>query len=141
MKKYYKFRFKFYLLCCLCLLIGCDHIFKRQVIIDFQNNKAKSFTVADPGDFNELFSRIDRMAQKNGLRCKPYNAVRKSYRCVGGTVSLAVYVTSEKTVRIELTQFGPWDETEEFIALEKDLSNFIKEEFPGQSVQITNPIR
>jgi hypothetical protein len=140
MKKYYKFRYKFYFLCCLCLLIGCDHIFKRQVIIDFQSNKAKNFTVADPGDFNELFSRIDRMAQKNGLRCKPYNEVRKSYRCVGGTVSLVVYVTSEKTVRIELTQFGPWDETEEFIALEKDLSNFIKEEFPGQSVQITNPI-
>ena len=129
-----------YALCCLCLLIGCDRIFRRQIIIDFRNNKAKSLTVAEPADLDNLFSRIEGIAQRNGFRCRPYDVVRKSYTCYNGTVTLATYVTAEKAVRIELTQFGPWSETRQFMDLKKDLSDFIEEEFPGQNVQMTNPL-
>jgi hypothetical protein len=125
--------------CCLCLLSGCDRIFKRQVSIDFQNHKAKSFAVAAPGDLDKFFSRLEGIARKNGLTCRPYDVVRKSYACRGGTVSLVTYVTAGKAVRIELTQFGPWEKTEAFAAIEKDLTDFIGEEFPGQAVRMTNP--
>ena len=121
---------------CLCLLIGCDQIFKRQLIIDFQSNKLKSLTVSDPGEVEYLFSRLEGIANKCGLRCTSYHPVQKSYRCVLGTVKLAAYVTAEKAVTIELTQFGPWNETEEFVALEKELSAFVKEEFPNQNVKM-----
>ena len=47
--------FLIYSLCCLSLLTGCDSIFKRQIIIDFQNNRPNSFTVSNPGDVHNLF--------------------------------------------------------------------------------------
>jgi hypothetical protein len=122
-------------LCCLCLLISCDMIYKRQVIIDFRNDRAKSFTVSKPEDLDNLFSRIEKIAKRNGLTCNPYNAVRKYHDCYHERVRLATYVKGETTVSIALTQFGPSDKTEQFKALEKDLSDFIKEEFPGKTLE------
>jgi hypothetical protein len=123
------------------MLNGCDGIFKRQVIIDLANNKARSFSISEPGDLMNLFSRIEQIAGRNGLECRPYNSAKKIYSCYKGTVSLVGRVRAGKAVSIELTQFGPWSETEEFTALEKDLSAFIREEFPGQNLQITNPAK
>jgi hypothetical protein len=123
-------------LCCLCMLVGCDTIFRKQFIIDFENNTAGSFTVARPGDLDNLFSRIEGIADGNGLKCRPYNAARKYHVCTSDSVKLATYFTDEKAVTIELTQFGPWSKTEQYLALEKDLSKFVKEEFPGQNVEI-----
>jgi len=81
--------------CCLCLLISCDMIYKRQVIIDFRNDRAKSFTVSKPEDLDNLFSRIEKIAKRNGLTCKPYNAVRKYHECYHERVRLASYVKGE----------------------------------------------
>lgn len=121
------------LLCCLCLLISCDMIYKRQVIIDFRNDRAKSFTVSKPEDLDNFFSRIEKIAKQNGLICKPYNAIQKYRDCYHERVRLATSVKGETTVSIALTQFGPSDKTEQFKALEKDLADFINEEFPGKT--------
>lgn len=126
-------------LTCICLLAGCDRIFKRQVNIDFRQNHAGSFTVAEPGDLDKFISKIEGIAQRNGFKCRPYRLARKSHSCYNGTVTLTSY-TSGLNVRLELTQFGPWAKTGEFSALEKDISDFIKEEFSGQDVRITDPL-
>lgn len=124
-----------FFLCFLCLLISCDMIYKRQVIIDFRNDRAKNFTVSKPEDPNNFFLRIEKIAKRNGLICKPYNAVRKYQDCYHERVKLATSVKGESTVSIALTQFGPSDKTEQFKALENDLSDFIKEEFPGKKLE------
>ena len=126
---------------CLSLLSGCDRIFKRQVIIDFQNIRPNSFTVSEPGDVHNLFSRIEGIAQRNGLGCRPYDDAKKRYVCSHETVTLITYVTGEKAVAIEFVQFGPQSKTEEFMSLERDLLDFIKKEFAGQDIQITDPMR
>ena len=123
-------------LCCLCMLAGCDTIFWKQFIVDFEHNRAGSFTVVRPGDIDNLFSRIEGIADGNGLECKPYNAARKYHVCAGGSVKLVTYVTDRKAVTIELTQFGPWSKTEQYLALDKDLTKLVKEEFPGQHIEI-----
>lgn len=121
---------------CLCSfwLAGCDTIFKKQVTIDFRKTQARSFIVAGPEDMDKVFSRIGAIAEKDGLRCGLYDAARKRYVCAEGTVKLAAYVTSERAINVELTQFGPWSKTQRFIAVENDLSDFIREEFPGHGV-------
>jgi hypothetical protein len=132
--------FLIYSLMCLSLLTGCDRIFKRQVIIDFQNTRPISFTVSEPGDVRNFISRIEGMAQRNGLGCRPFDHAKKRAVCSRETVTLTTYITGEKAVTIELIQFGPQSKTGEFLALERDLSNFIKKEFAGQGVQITDPL-
>jgi hypothetical protein len=133
--------FLIYSLWCLSLLTGCDRIFKRQVIIDFQNYRPNSFTVSEPGDVHNFFSRIEGIAQRDGLGCRPYDDAKKRYVCSHETVTLITYVTGEKAVTIELVQFGPQSKTEEFMTLERDLSDFIKKEFAGQDVKMTDPLR
>lgn len=51
-------------------------------------------------------------------------------------MTLAVYVTSETSVTIELSQFGPHSKTLQFSMLEQELSTFLASEFPGKHLQI-----
>ncbi len=131
----------FYFLSCLCLLISCDKIYKRQFIVDFQNSKAQSFTVSESEDLQSLYSQIEEIALKNDLKCAPYKATQKYYRCSKETVKITAYVSEKRNVSIELTQFGPWGKTPHYLTLEKDLSDFVKREFPGHKVQITDPLK
>ncbi len=125
-----------FLICCLSLLTGCDQICMQRAVIDFRQNTPRSFTVSKSGDFNALFSRIEQIANKQDLKCKFNEMGKTSYVCRGGSVTLAVYVTSETSVTIELSQFGPHSKTLQFSMLEQELSTFLASEFPGKHLQI-----
>lgn len=132
---------------CLCLLtglfllFGCDGYHKRQVVIDFEKTTPKSFAVVEANDLNRLFDLIEKIAEKNGMKCRPYNESEHYLGCGEGPVNLITHVTEKKTIKIEIIQFGPWEETKTFSSVAEDISDMLKTEFPEQNMQLINPVK
>jgi hypothetical protein len=121
----------------LFLLMGCDQIYRRRVILDFRQPAPVGFTVSRPGDLDVLLARIEGIAIRHGLKCQGNGTERTSYVCRAGTVALSVQIRDGQSVSIELTQFGPWRQTAAFQGLERDLSAFLADAFPGQQLRLT----
>ena len=131
---------------CLCFatalfFVGCDGYHRREVVIDFEKASPKSFVVVETSALNKLFGVIEKIAEKNGMKCRPYNESKNYFGCGEGPVNLMTYVIDKKTIRIEIVQFGPWEETKAFSAVTEDVSTMLTREFPGQNVQLLNPMK
>jgi hypothetical protein len=123
----------------LCIILcGCDGFTMRKASIDLSHNvPTSSGTAVQTGDLKGFFKLIKDVAVKNGLKCHAYSEAEKYFGCGAGTFNLMTYVKGDKSVQVELSEFGPWGKTRQFEKLERDVNEMLAREFPAQNIVLS----
>ena len=129
------------LLIALFFAVGCDGYHKREVVIDLDKDPPKNVLIVETTDLNKLFDLIEKILEKKGMNCIHYDETRRYFSCSRDVVVLMMRVIDQKTIKIEISEFGPWEETQNFSSVVEDMSNILKMEFPGKDLQLINPLK
>ena len=126
---------------CLFLACGCDGYYIRQSVIDFEKVKSNDIAADDAARVNKMFTMIELIAQNNDMKCtgNTYDDSKRFLKCDKEAVHLTANSLKTRRITIELVQFGPLEEDKPFISVNEALSQMLKEEFPGQNIQMINP--
>jgi hypothetical protein len=120
----------------LLALCSCDGYHKTRYTIALDSATVHDYIKIKSIDYQVVFDIIERVAEKYGLKCHPYNEIEEYHGCgIGGLNIISQIKKNTKTVSIKLIEYGPWKETDKYLALKKDLADALEHRFPGQNMK------